>query len=201
MEATKGPQKGVWVRLLSMALPLTPLTPALDVVTMPHRCGKVMVWRCGSEACWIMSQARSKIWLNSAMVVDVYCNACVRRFAWWPWRPKSFSVESYLAGMTALEVSSTTGQCVVSVSIFLGIWGCVIGHALLIFGSLAEFLIKFVLYINSTGRVTWPGGLLYMSWHCQGSQCSSFSWWLWHSSSWHLWDKQGNVRVPSCAWL
>lgn len=36
-------------------------------------------------------------------------------------KAKVFSVESYLAGMTALEVSSTTGQCVVSVSIFLGI--------------------------------------------------------------------------------
>lgn len=49
-----------------------------------------------------------------------------------------------------LQNRSMYGLCID----FLGIRGRVISHALLIFGSFAEFLIKCVIDINSTGRVT-----------------------------------------------
>lgn len=93
-----------------------------------------------------------KIWLNSVTMIDVYCSR-VRRFAPWPWRPKSFlgrAIWQVWQHWKCPPEQVNVWACID----FLGIWGRVISHALLIFGSFAEFLIKCVIYINSTGRVT-----------------------------------------------
>lgn len=116
----KEPQKGLWKSPLPMGVSLTLLAPTLDTVTTAHRRGKVVIWKCGSEGLWITSEACPKIWLNNAMVINVYCNICVRRFAWQPRRPKS---SLWRACMTALEVFSRTVECVCSVLIFQGFEG------------------------------------------------------------------------------
>lgn len=142
---------------------------------------KVIVWKCGSREFWIMPQACTKIWPQGAKIINVYCNAVTAL------KIKVFSERASSMRDSIRSVLKNTFRLYID---FLGIWGHVNSYAPLIFSSFARFVIKLTVWINSNGKVTWPEGLLYTGSCGQsiGRQHNPFSWWFWHSPSWHLRD-------------
>lgn len=104
-----------WGRVpsLPVAFLLVFLVPCSRMVTVAHGYGKVVVWKCGSDGLWIMSRSC----LHSAMVIYVYCNAVSEGLPESP-EDQSLFCESYPASLTALRVSSKTGQCLGSIANF-----------------------------------------------------------------------------------
>lgn len=66
------------------------------MATVAHRYGKVVVWECGSDGLWIMSQSC----LHCAMVINVYCNAVLKGLLESP-EDQNLFCESYPARVTA----------------------------------------------------------------------------------------------------